>query len=308
MICRPLRFASDVPYQIKSIAIRDACQAVSNAKKKFKETGEFQNVKFRSKKQPHSTIFIPKSAISELGVYQTLLGTLKMAETLPESPADSRLIKENDCYFLSVPSDFTSMKLSTSDKTQSKETLNVPFTPRNASSDEAFLSVSEFTQREPSFTPRNASMGEAFLSVSVVSCDPGVRTFLTLFSEDCFGWLGLQSINKIQRLCTHLDDLLSRADKAQRPKRRNLRRAANRIRRRIGNLVDELHHKVALFLVENFDIILLPTFETSQMTKRGERKLRKKSVRQMLTLSHYRFKKFLHHKAKEYGKVVIDYF
>lgn len=254
-------WASDVPYQIKSIAIRDACQAVSNAKKKFKETGEFHSVKFRSKKQPYQSIFIPKSALSECGVYQTLLGKLKMAETLPESPKDSRLIQENDDYFLCVPHES-------------------PIVLRDR-------------QRES--------------SCRVVSCDPGVRTFLTLFSEDCFGWLGHQSIGKIQRLCHHLDDLLSQAEKARRPKRRNLRRAANRLRRRIRNLVDELHQKVAKFLVENFDLILLPTFETSDMTKRAKRKLRKKSVRQMLTLSHYRFKKFLHHKAKEYGKIVLDF-
>ena len=42
------------------------------------------------------------------------------------------------------------------------------------------------------------------------------------------------------------------------------------------------------------------------MTKRGGRKLRKKSVRQMLTLSHYRFKGVLKKKAKEYGVQVID--
>ncbi len=266
-------WASDVPYQIKSIAIRDACQAVSHAKKKYKQTGQIQNVKFRSRKQPSQSLFIPSSSVNENGVYHTLLGKLYMVEVLPESPQDSRLIKENDCYFLSVP--FETLKTS-------------------------------FPQREPSFTPRNASSPEAFLGVRVVSCDPGVRTFLTLFSEDCFGWLGHQSIGKIQRLCYHLDELLSRADKARRPKRRNLRRAANRLRCHIRNLVDELHHKVAKFLVENFEIILLPTFETSEMTKRGRRRLRKKSVRQMLTLSHYRFKKFLHHKAKEYGKIVLD--
>ena len=56
----------------------------------------------------------------------------------------------------------------------------------------------------------------------------------------------------------------------------------------------------------NFDIILLPTFETSQMTIKKERKIRAKSVRQMLTLSHYRFKQFLKHKAFETGKKVLD--
>lgn len=43
-------WSKEVPYQIKSVAIRDCCQAVSNAKKKFKQTGKFQEVKFRSKK------------------------------------------------------------------------------------------------------------------------------------------------------------------------------------------------------------------------------------------------------------------
>ena len=140
----------------------------------------------------------------------------------------------------------------------------------------------------------------------IVALDPGVRDFMTFFSEDCFGWLGQQCINRIQRLCQHCDHLYSRATQEKRPLRRALRKAANRIKVKIRNLIDELHKKVAHFLVTNFDIILLPTFETKQMTKRGARKLRTKSVRQMLTLSHYRFKNFLKHKAYEYGVRVID--
>ena len=140
----------------------------------------------------------------------------------------------------------------------------------------------------------------------IVALDPGVRDFMTFFSEDSFGWLGQQCINRIQRLCQHCDNLLSRATQEKRPLRRALRKAANKIKVKIRNLIDELHKKVAHFLVSNFDIILLPTFETKQMTKRGARKLRTKSVRQMLTLSHYRFKTFLKQKASEYGVQVID--
>ena len=140
----------------------------------------------------------------------------------------------------------------------------------------------------------------------IVALDPGVRDFMTFFSEDCFGWLGMQCINRIQRLCQHCDNLYARATQEKRPLRRALRKAANRIKVKIRNLIDELHKKVAHFLVTNFDIILLPTFQTQQMTKRGGRKLRRKSVRQMLTLSHYRFKAFLKHKALEYGVRVID--
>lgn len=140
----------------------------------------------------------------------------------------------------------------------------------------------------------------------VVALDPGIRSFMTLFSEDSFGWLGQYDIGRIQRLCYYLDDLISRSTKVKAKKRYRLRKAADKIRFKIKNLVDELHHKIARFLVDNFDIILLPTFETSQMAIKKSRKIRAKSVRQMLTLSHYRFKQFLKHKAFETGKLVLD--
>ncbi|MFB2875625.1 zinc ribbon domain-containing protein [Floridanema aerugineum] len=42
------------------------------------------------------------------------------------------------------------------------------------------------------------------------------------------------------------------------------------------------------------------------MSRKGKRRIRSKSVRQMLTLSHYKFKLFLKHKAFEHNKIVID--
>ena len=140
-----------------------------------------------------------------------------------------------------------------------------------------------------------------------MALDPGVRDFITYFSEPGFGWKpGSQAINRIQRLCVHLDCLLSRvATCTVRRKKRTMRRAANKIRKRIRCLVKELHCKLVHFLVSNFDVILLPTFDTSRMTQRGSRRIRKKSVRQMLTLSHYKFKQRLLHKAEQCGKHVI---
>ena len=69
--------------------------------------------------------------------------------------------------------------------------------------------------------------------------------------------------------------LLSRAKlEKRRFAKRNKYRAADRMRLRIRNLTDELHHQAARWLVDHFDIILLPTFETSEMVLRGARKLR----------------------------------
>lgn len=140
----------------------------------------------------------------------------------------------------------------------------------------------------------------------VVAIDPGVRSFISFYSEDNLGQLGTHDIGRIQRLCEHLDDLMSRMSGAGSRKKRRMQRSANRMRWKIRDLVDELHHKAARFLVDNFDIILLPTFETQKMAVKKARKLRKKSVRQMLTWAHYRFKDFLKHKAFEAGKLVMD--
>src|SRR5262245_21374457 len=78
------------------------------------------------------------------------------------------------------------------------------------------------------------------------------------------------------------------------------------MRARIRDLVDELHWKTCRFLVQNFDVILLPTFETQNIVLKCSRKIGKKSVRSLLTFSHYRFKRRLKDKASEYGKVVLD--
>ena len=102
----------------------------------------------------------------------------------------------------------------------------------------------------------------------VVALDPGVRTFLTYFSETDCGKLGHHAFGRIQRLCHWLDDLISRTAKApNRRKRRQMRSAQARMRQRITNLVDELHWQLARWLTSNYRIILLPTFETHDMTQ-----------------------------------------
>ena len=57
--------------------------------------------------------------------------------------------------------------------------------------------------------------------------------------------------------------------------------------------------------MDHFDIILLPTLETSEMVLRGARKLRAKSVRSMLTCAHYRFQQFLKWKCRQTDKQLL---
>ena len=72
-----------------------------------------------------------------------------------------------------------------------------------------------------------------------------------------------------------------------------MRRAAARMTVKIQNLINELHHKTARYLVDNFDVILLPDFKTSGMVTRGQRRVRSKTVRNLLTFAHHRFRNFL---------------
>ncbi|NEQ17954.1 MAG: transposase, partial [Moorea sp. SIO3E2] len=106
--------------------------------------------------------------------------------------------------------------------------------------------------------------------------------------------------------CAHLDKLVGKISFSKGKQKRRMKKAARRMTIKIQNLVNELHHKAARFLVDNFDVILLPTFETSQMSKRGSRKIHSKTVRNLMNLAHYRFKQFLKHKAFETGKQVLD--
>ena len=88
-----------------------------------------------------------------------------------------------------------------------------------------------------------------------------------------------------------------------------MRKAAARIRLKIRNLVDELHKRLAKWLCENYEVVLLPAFETSQMLRRGQRRIRSKTARAMATWSHYRFKQRLLNKAREYPwceVVIVD--
>ena len=261
-----------VPYQIKGDAVREAWQAMRNAKLKSKQTGEKQELGFQSRRMPSQSLFIPASAIREKGIFPTVLGAIAYAE-----PILARFYQKRD---KGVPKPIDEVRDS-----------------RLLSEDGHWYLCVTYNEKKHA-SPTGA--------MRVVALDPGVRDFLTYFSETAFGWLGHQAINRIQRLCVHLDRLLSRiATCTVRRKKRTMRRAANQIRRRIRNLVKELHCKLVHFLVSNFDVILLPSFDTSQMTPRRSRRIGKKSVRQMLTLSHYKFKQRLLEKAAQHGKHVI---
>ena len=139
----------------------------------------------------------------------------------------------------------------------------------------------------------------------VVALDPGIRIFLTGFSEDQAFKLGEGDFARLARLCVHLDRLISRLSKATCRQKARIKQAVQRMRWKIRDLVDELHFKSIRFLMDRFDLILLPTFETKEMSAKSKRKIRAKSVRAMLGYAFFRFGQRLESAAKQAGKAVL---
>ena len=150
-------------------------------------------------------------------------------------------------------------------------------------------------------------------SQSLIALDPGVRSFLTGFDGQKFIDIGNKDITRIYRIGRHIDELISTKStlkgRLNKHKRQRIQQKIDNLLVRIRNLIDEVHKKVAKWLTTEYRIIFLPTFETSQMVaKSGERKrkIRTKTVRQMLSWAHYRFKQTLKFQALKRGATVID--
>lgn len=115
--------------------------------------------------------------------------------------------------------------------------------------------------------------------------------------------MGGGDIDRIHRLCYALDRLQSRWSRQEvgHRQRWRMRKAGARIRRRVKNLVRDLHCRLAKALCETYHAVLFPAFKTSGMVvQRGHRRISSKTVRALATWSHYSFKQRLLDKAREY--------
>jgi putative transposase len=156
-------------------------------------------------------------------------------------------------------------------------------------------------------------------SVKVVAIDGGVRTFATCYSQSEVIIAGENfAQKKLLPLMKKVDKLISQKTKLLNLKfeenpqwlddrLRFLNRKINKLKSKKDDLISDLHHRLAFELISKYDVIFLPTFETKKMvSKRGERKIRRITARQMLDLNHYKFKIKLKWYADKYGKHVVD--
>ena len=319
----------NTPYDILSDEVRiffsNLKSSQTNLKNKNIKTFE---LKSKDVSKSHS-IFIPKTSIKNDGFYTRYLKNMKGMENNNinlSDIGDSRLIhdKLNKQYYLSIPYYKKITKL------------------------------------------KNL--------IRVVSIDPGEKIFISFFSEINYGHIGKNIRNKIlpiekkirryqsilsnkmnsnkkingKRLIYNKLDkikekyikkgkkfniILSRSNSILK-NRKHLKIRIKKYYKKIKNIVKELHNKSALYLVKNYERILLPKFETQNMiinkkynkdyfnkikTEKGKdesikeikevykkRRLNGRVKFVLNNLSHYKFKLHLLNKCKEYGSELIE--
>jgi len=152
----------------------------------------------------------------------------------------------------------------------------------------------------------------------IVAIDPGVGTAATCYCPvaGVVLKLGHGAAGKLSWMQRRLDQLRRRADPrnsealaefdlgTNHRQRCHLKRAADKLQERIVRLVDDAHHHLANFLCDNFEVVLIPRFATSQMVRRVGRRIGRNTARQLQTWAHYRFLQCLLYTAKRKGTTV----
>jgi putative transposase len=156
----------------------------------------------------------------------------------------------------------------------------------------------------------------------IAAIDPGIRTFVTLYDpgrERIVEW-GMHGGRKDRThdgtkllgwLTRKIGRLENAAKQAHKRHRQRIRKLANRIRHRVIDLTTELHHKLALWLCQNYSVVLLPKFNAKGISRRkglpaGKRRaICRNATRKLAQMSPFTFRQFLLHKAREFGTQVL---
>lgn len=123
-----------------------------------------------------------------------------------------------------------------------------------------------------------------------VSIDPGVRKFVTTYapaSEESY-MIG-------NRWTSTIMQVLLKLDKEKDPK------VQQRLRKRVFYLKKEMHDQTASFIAKRYDLVLMAKLETGRLSMKKSRRLKTKTVREMMNAGHCRFFERLKDKCWEHG-------
>ena len=265
------KWSFETPKDIRASAVQEVAMAYKTnfAKNKKSGTKKRFNVKYRTKKCRHENITIPPSAIKRtkegIEIYKKYkLGDIKI--DLKDKAKDLPLDKE-----VKIHRSFGNIWH-----------LVIPYT------------IAIEKEKNP--------------NKRICALDPGLRTFQTGFDSDGnYFKLGHNCYDKIRRRQELIDKLRSKLAIMKQTKDRvgylKTKSRFNRSSYALSCAIDELHRQSIAWLVKNYDVIFLPSFDVEQMM--GDHPW---FNRWMKSLSHYKFKQRLLHKCEQLNKklVIVD--
>ena len=259
----------EIPYDTRQFAI-DQLLAAYKACFALKKNGHIEtfDVKFKSKKELSAIFQVNKNALD----------------------IDKLMLFKRKCK--------SSFKVSKRDLKKLKEGVDCNFTVLRTKPNKWYLCLPRKKER-PVY--EQAAYKSVFL-------DPGVRTFMTFYSPDgVCGKIGdAYSLNYIEPLMQKIDHFESVRSTSSGRTQRNIKRRLYKLRDKAKNRVSDLHSKTCNYLCSAFDTIFLPDFKVSEMVEKVPgRVISKKTVRNMLNLSHCAFRTKLQDYAKTKHRRVV---
>lgn len=248
-------------------AVNSAYRTLQSCVKKWKK-GEAAELRFKSAKEPEQYFTVQR--LSRSGIFPRILGSVRWTESIPEEAFDAmcKITRKDGRWFACVK------KIAT---TRGRES-------------------------------------QAHSRVAAI--DPGVRTFATVFSGSHAVKYGDGfSVKVLIPLLHRRDRILSqrqllvnaKTDKQWwRDQMTCVGRRLDKVAARIDDVVADLHRRVAYDLAIHYDVICLPTSSPKKMTCRKDRKIRKRTVREMLTLRYHEFRLTLQWMCRKYGKILLE--
>ena len=305
----PKRFSS-VPYEIRDSPLRDIAGACTSLRSK--EKALHRKLKFRRRKDDVSSITLRLRQLNcktDRGcVWPRLFGTVNCRTVMKtERGKTLPLVFEHDCrlvyerrtrfFYLCVP---------VSTDRDSVIAARVPETQGDLKRTDT-----DDRDADAACIRKDIVVEDRRRSGRLVAIDPGMRTFGTCYDPDgvITEWAeGSTHLVLLFRLNRKAGRMETRATHTGGRRKRRLTAAASRIRKRSTDLVNELHRKFARWLCANYDVVLLPKFDTrsivrkrSVVTGKWTRKIGRKTAGSAMRLAHYKFRTFLTHKALEFG-------
>lgn len=140
----------------------------------------------------------------------------------------------------------------------------------------------------------------------IIALDPGIKTFVTGYDPSGYAmeWSEPKRNNgfgRVSRLLHGYKRLRSERDKEKSLyKKKRKTTCLFRVYKKIQNLITELHKKLALWLCQNYKVILLPKLNFHKIKKLNKRDKTKAAI-----YSHCAFFKRLEEKAREYPETTV---